>query len=137
MAFLGAFFLRPEAKSSEAPLKPALSWISLLVKDTRVARKQKANRKSTAKRRKILRLASRGRAVKLLKASKRAPPAANHYRAWPVLRPHDLIAAMLDAGLEDELLLDSALVVCFAGVGISYKKPANIWTSSFLDFLNG
>ena len=110
-------FFEGQTTSSEAPLKPALSWISLLVKDTRVARQKKTNRKCTAKRRKILRLASRGRAVKLLKASKRAPPAAHHYRAWPVLRPHDMIAAMLDAGLENELLLDS---------GVSYAKSANI-----------
>ena len=93
-------------------MKPGISWISLLVKDVRVARQRKNNRKSTAKRRKILRAAGR-QAVKLLKASKRAPPAPHHYRAWPVLRPHDTITAMLDAGLEDELFLDSSYVIPF------------------------
>ena len=91
--------------ASKAPVKPSISWISLLVRDAGVVRKNKINRKATAKRRRMLRLAMGRPVSKLLKASKRAALPAHHYRSWPVLRPHNLIAAMLDAGLEHELFL--------------------------------
>ena len=84
-----------------------------MVRDLRVARHRKQNRKTTAKRRLLLRLASgrnRKNPAKLRKKSKLAAPVPSHYQSWPVLRPSDLISSMLDAGFVDELILASTHV---------------------------
>ena len=101
---------------TEAPLKCKISYVSLLVRDAAVVRRQTLHRRATARKRLLLRAATRalGKAkAKVKSAPKRMPkkktkfsaPVPHGYERWPMLLPHDMLNGLVQAGCVDRLWL--------------------------------
>ena len=98
-------------------LKCKISYVSLLVKDAGVVRKEKLHRNSTKRRRLLLRMMSglgkgRGKGKAKAKArpksrptkkNKNSEPPPHGYQRWPMLLPFDMFTALTQAGLTDRL----------------------------------
>ena len=107
----------------------------LLVRDAALVRKQKLRRNATARRRKLLRAASKALCRTKAKAkakaksrSQRGPTKKNKnavlpphgYQNWPMLLPYDMLTAIVEAGCVDRLWLGdnnprSLRLCCFLG----------------------
>ena len=99
---------------SEAMLKCKISYVSLMVKDAAVVRKDKLHRNSTKRRRLLLRMMSSKNLKGVAKAKAKAkarpkkkaktselPP--HGYQSWPMMLPFDMFTELMRAGLADRL----------------------------------